>query len=168
MLQYETLILAPTEVTADELTMIENHFENLMSQAKGKLSSFDKWGKYRLAYPIKNNDYGIYVLIRYELPQEETSSIFKQLQDFFKIKCNEIVIRYVTTKLEPGTPLTYKHPDPIDAGRSGNLDEFLKESKIESFLSSVDSSKNETRKQETTTEEKKEDVQKTNNETQES
>lgn len=136
MLRYETLILSPTQITDDEVSMLENYFEKLASEGKGKVISFDKWGKYRLAYPVKNNDYGIYILVRYELPQEIVTKTFNELKDFFKIKCSEIVMRYVTNKLDSAASLEYRYPEPIDGGRSSNLDSFIKENKMETFLNS--------------------------------
>ena len=138
--RYETLILARTQITADELSMIESFFEKISSEAKGKVVSFDRWGKYRLAYPIKKNDYGIYLLVRYEFLEKECQFMFKKLLDFFKINCSEIVMRYVTIKLDEKAPLAYKYPEPVDAGRTGSLDSFLKENKMESFLDNVDTS----------------------------
>ena len=137
MLRYETLILAHTQITADELSMLENHFEQMASDGKGKVLSFDKWGKYRLAYPVKKNDYGVYILARYEMPDGSTTSSSKNLTDFFKVKCNEIVMRHVTIKLDDDAPLNYARPEPVDGARSGNLDTFLKENKMESFLGDV-------------------------------
>jgi small subunit ribosomal protein S6 len=136
MQKYETLILAGTQITADELSMLETFFEKITADNKGKVVSFDKWGKYRLAYPVQKHDYGIYILVRYELPQEGAEKAFKDLGTFFKIKCNEIVMRNFTTKLKPDAPITYKKPDPVDNGRKGGFDTFLKENKMETFLNS--------------------------------
>ncbi len=148
MLRYETLILAVTHITADELSGIENLFEKKASDFKGNMISFEKWGKYRLSYPVKKNDYGIYILARYEIPKESSKKIFKILNDFLKINCNEIVMRYVTIKLDPKDTLTYKRPEPVDGGRSGGLDTFLKENKMESFLNTnVNSSKEKIEKE---------------------
>lgn len=140
MLLYETLILLHTHVTNDELSAMEDFFDKLTSDVGGMVKSFDKWGKYRLAYPIKKNDYGIYLLVRYELPQDKLSDVFKDLDLFLKIKCNETVLRSVTKKLEADASLEYKRPEPVDA-RSGNLDTFLKDNKMESFLGGNYSSK---------------------------
>ena len=63
-------------------------FEKITADGKGKVVSFDRWGKYRLAYPVQKNDYGIYMLVRYELPREAVEDAFKELDTFFRIKCN--------------------------------------------------------------------------------
>ncbi|MBD3231645.1 hypothetical protein GF322_03205 [Candidatus Dependentiae bacterium] len=149
--KYETLVLAHPQITADELSMIENYFEKITDEATGELLNFDKWGKYRLAYPIQKNDYGIYILIRYELPLDKLSQIFKEIETFFKIKCNETVMRSVTRKLSDNVPKVYKYPEPIDASKSANLDDFIKENKMEGFLGNVKeatSASNETKEDE--------------------
>ncbi len=136
MQRYETLILAGTQITADELSTIENFFEKTTSESKGKVISFEKWGKYRLSYPVQKNDYGIYVLIRFEHNPEDSQKTFKSIDDFLKIKCNEIVMRHVTIKLDAQDSLEYKRPEPVDTGRTGGFDTFIKENKMEGFINS--------------------------------
>jgi len=159
MLKYETLILARTQITADELSIIENFYENLLSDVKGKVIAFDKWGKYRLAYPVKKNDYGIYILVRYEMLEETVTSAFKKISEFFKIKCSEVVMRNVSVKLDETASTIYKYPEPVDVGRAGGLDTFIKENKMEGFLgdakpSSPVEDKKDSPKEETSTEKK--------------
>lgn len=151
MLLYETLILSNTHITKDEFLMVEDYFDKITAAVGGKIKSFDKWGKFSLAYPIQKNDYGFYTLIRYEIPEGKAPQIFKELDSFFRIKCNEIVLRHVTKKLDPSISLEYKKPESVDS-RSGNLDTFLKENKIDNFLDS-DYSKNEHKKETSAVEE---------------
>ncbi len=136
--RYETLLLARTETTEDDMSMIERQFDKVISDAKGKLSSFDKWGKFRLSFPVNKNTHGVYVLARYEVPAVGTADILQELDRFLKIKCNEIVMRHVTIKLKENAPATYQRPETIDMSRQGSLDTFLKDNKIENLLSSVD------------------------------
>ena len=140
MLRYETLILARPEITQDELALLETQFDKLVSSStKGKLSSFDRWGKYRLCYPVGKNEYGIYILARYELDSTGAlGEVFKNVDTFLKIKCNDFVMRHVHIKLAKNAPALYQKPDALDASRSANIDSFLKESKVENLLSSVD------------------------------
>lgn len=140
MLRYETLILARPEITQDELSLLESQFDKIVSTSpQGKLSSFDRWGKYRLCYPVAKNEYGVYVLVRYELDgTQKLGTVFKNVDDFLKIKCNDFVMRHVHIKLDKNAPAIYQKPEALDASRSANIDTFLKENKVESLLSSVD------------------------------
>ena len=141
MAYYETLLLARTEITKDEIANLEQQLDKLISGAKGKLGLFDKWGKYKLSYPVQKNLYGIYLLTRYELPNKDVAEVFKELNMLFKIKYNDLIMRFVTTKLE-GTPsTTYKKPESIDSRGTSSLDSFIKEHKMEGFIDNVDVSK---------------------------
>lgn len=131
MLRYETLILSSTHITNDELSMMEDFFDKLSAKAKGKVFTFDYWGKQHLSYPIKKNNYGTYLLVRYELV--DISNFFKELDSFLKIKCNDFVLRSVTIKLDPKKGFEYKKPESVNV-RSGNIDSFIKENKIDKFL----------------------------------
>jgi len=139
MLRYETLFLATSEITDDEISSIERHMDKLLAEFKGKLSVFDKWGKYRLAYPVNKGDYGVYILARYELERGVNVPEFvKELDTFVKIKCNEFVMRYTSIKLSPKASTTYIKPDPIESNRSTNVDKFLRENKMEGILESIE------------------------------
>lgn len=137
MLRYETLVLANSHVTKDELDMLEKYFDDITAQFKGRLVIFDNWGKQRLAYTVKHNDYGVYVLIRYEVPQESATGIFKEIESFFRLKYNEISLRHVTVKLDAKKGAEYSKPESVNS-RVGNLDSFIRENKIDKFLDSQD------------------------------
>ncbi len=138
MSRYETLILTSPEITEDEVGQLERHFYNHLSDNNGNVSAFDKWGKLRLAYPVKKNDYGSYILVRYEASEDYTNAFLKELDTFFKIKCNDFVMRHVTIKLRKDAPIAYLKPESIDSTRSSSVDSFLKDNKMEGLLSSVD------------------------------
>ena len=137
MLRYETLFLASTEITDDEISLIEHYLDKELALVKGKLSVFDKWGKYRLAYPVKKSDYGVYILARYEIGDtDKVTKFVNELDSFVKIKCDEFIMRYTTVKLPNNTPSVYIKPDPIDAGRITNVDKFVKEHNMGGILGS--------------------------------
>ena len=135
---YETLLLARTEITNDEISSIEKFYDKHLSDAQGKIILFDKWGKLRLAYPINKSEYGVFMLVRFQIPRHNVAAILKELDTFLKLKCTEFILRTVTVKLAPNAPMTYAKPDPVEMGRSGNFDTFLKENKMD-LLSSVKS-----------------------------
>ena len=144
MLKYETLFLATSEITDDEISSIEQELDKLLATCKGKLTLYDKWGKYRLAYPVNKSDYGVYILARYEFEVGGNVPDFKKQFDvFIKIKCHEFIMRYSSLKLSPKAALTYNKPDPIDNTRSTNVDKFLKENKMEGILGNYEGGEDE-------------------------
>ena len=137
--RYETLLLVSTDVTDDELAMIEKGFDQISTGVKGQVSRFDKWGKYRLAYPVNKSAYGVYVLVRFELPQAAAPKALPELESLLKIKCSEIVWRHVTVRLAADAPQTYHKPEPVDVARTNNMDSMLRENRMGNLLESVDS-----------------------------
>jgi small subunit ribosomal protein S6 len=130
MIRYETLMLTRTEITNEELAMLEKSIEKIVNAADGVVKRFDKWGKYRLAYPIQKSDYGIYIYIRYDVPANKIAAMTKELAQFFRIACSEIVMRHVNVRLDHDAPENYKKPESIETAGTGSVDFFLKQHKI--------------------------------------
>ena len=118
MVRYETLILAHPEISEKDEKKLQDHFEGLASSKKCELISFDKWGKYMLTYPVKKQDYGIYYLVRYSLDPQEVQKFTKELQEFFRIRCSEFVMRYLNKRLAEDAPLEYQKPLSIEAAEA--------------------------------------------------
>lgn len=139
--RYETLLLARTEITDDEQDTLKKAIESFAAESGGSLESFDRWGKYRLSYPVRKNEYGIYFLARYNADKVKKGVIVSQLDTFLKIKCNEFIMRSVTTILADNAPAAYEKPESIDSvGRPADIENLLKDNKIETLLHSVDAS----------------------------
>lgn len=143
MIRYETLMLARTEITNDELNSIESRFEELAKQGGGSVVNFDKWGKHRLAYAVEKHAYGVYILVRFDLNahNEKLSTTLQDVETFMRVKCNEIIMRHVTVRLDAKAPAVYARPEAVDSARASNIDAIIKESK--NLLDSVESSDDE-------------------------
>ena len=132
MIRYEILMLARPDMTSDEIANLEKAFETQIAASKGKVITFDRWGKYRLSYPVEKNSYGQYILSRFDVSDELKGELLKNLDTLLKIKHNEQVVRFVTKLLAPDAPLTYAKPEPVDSSESRERDKTL--SKIENSL----------------------------------
>jgi len=138
--RYEALMLTTPELTKDETVFIEKQIDEAVRKAAGSVISFERWGKYRLEYPVHKNDYGVYLLTRFEIP--EGSQALKDLQTIFAIKLNLIVMRHMVHALESTASLAYQRPKSLEeAPESGDGRGFLRDHrKIEGLISAVDSS----------------------------
>jgi len=135
MRRYEALILARPEITKDEATFIESEIGRLIKGAKGSVISFERWGKYKLAYPVKKNEYGVYYLTRFEI-STHTETI-EDMKMFFRVKLHESVMRHVICALDPRQSLAYQRPKSLEEiPASHDVGAFLKENKMEGLLSS--------------------------------
>jgi len=129
MLRYETLFLAVPEITKDEATTLEKQFDELVTGVRGKMLSFERWGKYHLSYPIANNDYGVYFLTRFEVAAEQSKKFLDDLRAFFSIKHGNLVKRNMTSTLSSLKPLTYQRPESLEETPQ-DVDDFLRKNKM--------------------------------------
>lgn len=135
MLRYETLILAIPEITNDESKAIETEIEKTVKKTKGSVISYERWGKFRLAFPIKKNDYGVYYLARYELPEDAKQEFFGDLRSLFTIKHDDLVMRTMTSNLPAKGSLEYERPESLEETPK-DVESFLRENKMEGLISS--------------------------------
>jgi small subunit ribosomal protein S6 len=91
---YETgFILAPN-LADEETEQIILQMADIVTQREGRLIKQDKWGKRKLAYPIKKFSEGFYVFFQYE----GKADIPLELERRFKQ--TDSVLRYLTLKKE--------------------------------------------------------------------
>ncbi|MEX0672099.1 MAG: 30S ribosomal protein S6 [Candidatus Babeliales bacterium] len=129
MLRYEVLLLARPDITKDETSVLEKEFDSAIKKNKAKLVSFDRWGKYRLAYPVRNNAYGVYFLTRFEVEGQEYTQLLEDIRSFLRLKQSDVVMRDMVTKLDPEGSLEYQRPESLEETPQ-DVDSFLKANKM--------------------------------------
>ncbi|HAU30627.1 TPA: 30S ribosomal protein S6 [Candidatus Dependentiae bacterium] len=122
--RYEILLLAVPEIAADDAATIESQLHSAVTAQKGDILSFERWGKYRLAYQIRKNDYGVYYLSRFELPSKDLGLALEEVHKLFRIKYRDLVMRYMIAELPYEKSLEYSRPESLEeAPRRENSDE---------------------------------------------
>lgn len=135
MRQYEALLLTIPEITGDEIKNIETQLDKVVKAGTGSTISFERWGKYRLAYEINKSDYGVFFLARFELPKG--TKTLEDMKHLLKVKLNNVIMRDMISALDPKQPLTYQRPRSLEEAPTREA-ELSKDSKINSFLSMDD------------------------------
>lgn len=134
--RYELLMLAAPEITQDETKELEKQLSTLVKGHKGSVISFEKWGKYRLAYPIKNGEYGIYFLLRFEVADH--INLNHDIHSLLRVRFDNIVLRNVLTALDMDEPLDYKRPRSLEEAPAHEEGSLLKSKKVEGLIAAVD------------------------------
>ena len=114
MIRYEVLFLTVPTITSDESATIQEQCAQIIKDHRAFLISFERWGKYQLAYQIRNHDYGVYFLVRFEVENADKGPLLDALKTFFAVKQNDLVMRYVITVLGENGPLEYRRPESLD------------------------------------------------------
>ncbi|MCW1908012.1 MAG: 30S ribosomal protein S6 [Candidatus Saccharibacteria bacterium] len=89
--QYEVAVLYHPDLEAD-LDKATTKIEKLFKDNGGKVVNTDNWGKRKLAYTIKKQDYGIYVFYTVDMPGENVAKLESSLN------ITDEVIRFLITK----------------------------------------------------------------------
>ena len=94
---YENILIFSPSIDEEEIEKEIKDIEIILKQHKGEIISVDKWGKKKLAYPIKKNDTGYYLLMNLKLE----TKILPELE--LKYKLNQNIMRYnIVQKEENG------------------------------------------------------------------
>ncbi|MBX4190688.1 30S ribosomal protein S6 [Candidatus Saccharibacteria bacterium] len=91
MNSYEVAVLYHPDLEID-LEKAENRVKKIIEDNGGKIAKTDNWGKRKLAYPIKKQDFAVYVFYTAEIPAENVTKI----EQTFNI--TDEVIRFLITK----------------------------------------------------------------------
>jgi small subunit ribosomal protein S6 len=88
--RYEILFIAHADLSDDVLTEIIERYKAVISQASGIIMKIDKWGTRKLAYEIKKQKKGTYILMDFA----GQSTIVSELERMFKIEDN--ILKFLT------------------------------------------------------------------------
>ncbi|CAN5437055.1 hypothetical protein BH10PAT3_BH10PAT3_2060 [soil metagenome] len=91
MNQYEIAVLFDPGLEID-LDKSTSKIEGISTAGGGKMTNTDNWGKRKLAYTIKKQDFAIYVFYTAELPGESV----RKINDTLNI--TDEVLRFLITK----------------------------------------------------------------------
>src|SRR3989344_3095866 len=80
MQHYELLYLVTTEVPENELQKIQSEISGFITQQGGKIEKDEQLGRRKLAYTIKAERYGFYILTEFDLEPEHMLTLRKTLE----------------------------------------------------------------------------------------
>lgn len=94
MKSYELIYIIFGDIQESDVKKIQKKVLDAIEKIGGKVTKEDFWGKKPLAYAIKKQDFGFYVLILCDLPPEKLETLESE------IKLIDKVIRHLITKKE--------------------------------------------------------------------
>ena len=94
MALYEHLLIARQDISAQQVDALATHLKTIVEGEGGKVEKQEYWGLRGLAYRIKKNRKGHYVLLNINAPSKAVVELERQL------KINEDVLRYITVKVD--------------------------------------------------------------------
>jgi small subunit ribosomal protein S6 len=92
---YENFVILNAALSDDEINSSLSKIQDLVASSGGEMIKTDLWGRRKLAYEIKKQNKGMYVLLIYKTPPETV----KKLEEFYKVF--DPVIKYMVIKMGP-------------------------------------------------------------------
>jgi small subunit ribosomal protein S6 len=92
--KYELVVIFDPSLKEEDIEKQLSKITSLLEKEECKVTDIDKWGSRRLAYPIKKQENGYYVIVYFN----GNSDIIKELDRVNKI--NDKVLRHLIVKSE--------------------------------------------------------------------
>lgn len=90
---YENMVILNAAISDEEAEAAIIKIKDFITGQGGEVLKIDVWGRKKLAYEIKKQKKGIYVLLFYKTP----SVTIKKLEEFYKVF--DTVLKYIILKL---------------------------------------------------------------------
>src|SRR5882672_6083404 len=94
MALYEHMLIARQDISAQAVDALATHLKTIVETEGGKVEKQEYWGLRTLAFRIKKNRKGHYVLLNLNAPAKAIFELERQL------KINEDVLRFLTVRVE--------------------------------------------------------------------
>lgn len=94
MRTYEVAYIADPELDEQALETLEAKVVGWVEAAGGSVVKTDRWGRRRLAYPIRKRNEGVYVILFAQMPAKANAALERDL------RLSEQVLRHMITLSE--------------------------------------------------------------------
>ncbi len=94
MALYEHMLIARQDISAQAVDALATHLKTIVETEGGRVEKQEYWGLRTLAFRIKKNRKGHYVLLNLNAPSKAIFELERQL------KINEDVLRFLTVRVE--------------------------------------------------------------------
>jgi small subunit ribosomal protein S6 len=91
---YELIFIVRPDLTEDKLEATIENVKKFITNKEGVIADLQKWGKRRLAYPIKHFNEGHYTLVKCQM-KPSTNRVLET-----SLRISEDVLRHLIVKLD--------------------------------------------------------------------
>lgn len=91
---YENIIILNASLSDEEIEAASGKIKDLITNSGGEIFKVDVWGRRKLAYEVKKQKKGFYLLLFFKSP----STAIRMLEDYYKVF--DPVVKYMVLRLE--------------------------------------------------------------------
>ena len=111
MALYECVFIARQDISSTQVDALIEQFEGVITENGGSIAKRESWGLRTMAYKIKKNRKGHYVLLNIDCPADAVHEMERQM------RINEDILRYMTLAVdehEEGPSVVMRNKDRGD------------------------------------------------------
>jgi small subunit ribosomal protein S6 len=94
-INYETVFIAEPEIPTEQVDQLIGKIKETIEAHKGSVTSEDRWGRRRLAYPLRGNREGFYTVLNFTAEP----TVIRALEHLYNV--TDSVIRQLTIRHYP-------------------------------------------------------------------
>lgn len=94
MRTYEELFIVKPDASEEEIDALNGQLEAVIKQSGGKIEKTDKWGVRKLAYKVKKQAEGFYVLLFFHA----TATTVKEIER--RLRVSDLVLKFLTVRMD--------------------------------------------------------------------
>ena len=94
MPNYETVLIARQDVSATQAESLADQFQGFLTAEGGEVARREYWGLRNLAYRIKKNRKGHYIMLNYTAPSSAVQEMERNM------RLSDDILRYMTVRTE--------------------------------------------------------------------
>ena len=91
---YETIFITPPELSEDDVEKVITDVKDIFASRGAEVERIERWGRRRLAYPVKKKEEGWYVLLQVIGSGAAVQEVERRL------RINDNVIKYLSVRLD--------------------------------------------------------------------
>ncbi len=92
---YESIFILRSSLADEEAEAVIEKMKNVLTKHGATIVKADNWGKKKLAYEIKHDRRGTYILLQFESAQE---NVVRELERLYRLE--DSVIKFLTVRVE--------------------------------------------------------------------
>ena len=109
MRTYETIFIVHPDVVGDDLTAAIDKYKQILVDEGASVLKVDNWGTRTLAYMVKKQTQGCYVLVIFDAPATAIAEFERRM------RIDEAIIKFQTVMLEGGYQAPAESAEPAAA-----------------------------------------------------
>ena len=91
---YENIVILNASLSDEEIETAAGKITDLITNSGGTILKTDVWGRRKLAYEIKKQKKGFYILFLFQAP----SPVIRKLEDYYKVY--DPVVKFLVIRLD--------------------------------------------------------------------